>query len=128
MIRVLIVDDHELFRQSLKDIVESQADMVVIGEAATGVEALKQVKKNRPDIILMDVEMPEMDGIDATRQIRASFEGVNIIALSSHAEEHYTDKMKEAGADDYLSKICSRADLIDCIRIVWERTNRLNPN
>ncbi|MEJ2037701.1 MAG: response regulator transcription factor [Desulfosarcinaceae bacterium] len=119
MIKILIVDDHPLFRSTLKTIIEKQDGMTVVAEAQNGIEALKQVKRHQPDVILMDVSMPEMDGIDATRQIRAEFSGIKIIALTSYAEEFYKKKMMEAGANDYLSKICSRGDLIECIISVW---------
>jgi DNA-binding NarL/FixJ family response regulator len=120
MIRIIIADDHLLFRQSLRTIVEKQGDMVVVAEAGNGIEAIKQAKIHQPDIILMDVEMPVMNGIDATLQIHEAFGGIKIIALSTHAEQIYIDRMMKAGASDYLSKICSREDLIDCIHLVWE--------
>lgn len=118
MIHVLIADDHSLFRESLRGIIESQKDMKVIAEAENGLIAVKQAKRYRPDVILMDVSMPEMDGINATRQINSKFSGIKIIALSSYSEEAYYYKMMEAGASDYLPKVCSRADLIGCIRSV----------
>jgi len=120
MIRILIADDHLLFRQSLRAVVEKQADMVVVAEAGNGIEAIKQAKSHQPDIILMDVEMPEMDGIDATLQIHAAFDRIKIIALSTHAEQFYVDKMMQAGASDYLSKVCSQEDLINRIHLAWK--------
>jgi len=119
MIRILIVDDHHLFRQSLRTIIGRQQDMTVVGEAANGFEALKQAKCHQPDIILMDVGMPGMDGIDATRRIRELPDDVKIIGLSSHSGDIYKETMIAAGADDYLPKICDLAKLLDCIRAVW---------
>lgn len=118
MIKIIIVDDHSLFRKSLRGIIESQNDMSVIAEAENGRVAVKQAKRYRPDIILMDVSMPEMDGINATRRINSTFSNIKIIGLSSYSEEAYHDKMMQAGASGYLPKVCSREDLIDCIRSV----------
>ena len=120
MIQVLIADDHSLFRKSLRGIIESQKDMRVVAEAEDGVAAIKQAKQFQPDVILMDVSMPKMDGINAARQISAKFSNIRIIALSSYSEEIYHEKMVAAGARDYLSKVCSREDLIKCIRSVFE--------
>ncbi len=116
MIHILISDDHSLFRKSLRNIIESQHDMTVVGEAENGLVAVKQAKRHRPDIILMDVNMPEMDGIDATRMINSRFSDIKVIALSSYSDEVYLDKMMAAGAVDYISKLCSRKDLLGAIR------------
>jgi len=120
MIKILIADDHSLFRESLRGIIESQEDMAVIAEAENGIVAMKQAKRYRPDIILMDISMPEMDGINATRQINSTFSNIKIIGLSTHSEEVYQVKMMDAGASGYLSKICSGRDLIECIRSVLD--------
>jgi DNA-binding NarL/FixJ family response regulator len=120
MIQVLIADDHSLFRKSLRGIIERQGDMRVIAEAEDGIVAIKQAKQFQPDVILMDVSMPKMDGINAARQISANFSNIKIIALSSYSEELYHEKMIEAGARDYLSKVCSREDLLECIRSVFK--------
>lgn len=121
MIRVLIVDDHLMFRQSLRTIIDSQHDMQVIGEAVNGLEALRQAQVLQPDIILMDINMPELDGIDATRRITSLGNGIKIIGLSTHTEIAYQEKMMAAGASDYISKVCDREDLLDCIRAVYEK-------
>jgi DNA-binding NarL/FixJ family response regulator len=118
-IRILVVDDHQMFRASLRQIIESMNDMEVIAEADNGLSAIKQVQKFKPDIVIMDIRMPVVDGIDATRQIKSEYPGIKIIALSSHSDRSYVEKMLQAGASDYLSKICSRNDLIKCIYSVW---------
>ena len=118
MIKILITDDHAMFRLSLKAIIDGQEDMRVVAEAENGLEAVKQVKHHHPDIVLMDIHMPEMDGINATRRIRATFGDIKIIGLSSYADEGNNEKMREAGASDYISKICNRQDLLNCIRSV----------
>ena len=120
-IRILVVDDHQMFRESLRQIIESHNDMEVVGEADNGLSAFKQVQKFKPDIVIMDIRMPVVDGIDATRQIKFKYPGIKIIALSSHSDRSYVEKMLQAGASDYLSKICSRSDLIACIHNVWSQ-------
>jgi DNA-binding NarL/FixJ family response regulator len=125
MIKIIIADDHALFRESLRRIIESQKDMAVIAEAENGRVAVKQAKRCQPDIILMDISMPEMDGINATRQINSRFSNIKIIGLSSYSEEAYHKKMMEAGASGYLPKVCSREDLIDCIRSVLQTISHI---
>jgi DNA-binding NarL/FixJ family response regulator len=114
-IRIIIVEDHSLFRHTLRTIIDSQPDMEVVAEAENGLEAIKQVQKFKPDIVLMDIRMPVMDGIDATRQIISNFPGVKIVALSSHSDGISIEKMLHAGAMVYLTKICSRDELIECL-------------
>jgi len=118
-IRILVVDDHQMFRESLRQIIESRNDMQVVAEADNGSSAIKQAEKFKPDIVIMDIRMPVVDGIDATRQIKSKYPEIKIIALSSHSDRSYVEKMLQAGASDYLSKICSRSDLIKCIHNVW---------
>jgi len=117
-IEILIADDLPMFRITLRRIIDDQEDMTVVAEAENGIEAVKQAARHRPHIILMDVRMPELDGIEATRQVTSMFKDVKIIALSSFAEEIYVQKMMAAGACQYLSKVCDRKDLLDCIRAV----------
>ena len=118
-IRILIVDDHQMFRESLRQIIEAKHDLDVVAEADNGLSAIEKAEKFRPDIIVMDIRMPVVDGIDATRQIKAKFPRIKVIALSSHSDWAYVEKMIQAGASDYLSKICSRNDVINCIYTVW---------
>lgn len=121
MIRVLIVDDHLFLRQSLRDIIDSQEDMEVTGEAENGEAAITETARCHPDVVLMDVMMPVLDGIRATRRIHKEFSDVKIIALSNHTDESYIRKMKAAGASAYLQKDCNRNELIDNVRHVLER-------
>ena len=117
--RIIVVDDHRMFRESLRQIIDTQNDMEVIAEADNGLSAIKQVQKFRPDVVMMDIRMPVIDGINATRQIKSRFPEIKIIALSGHSDSIYVEKMLNAGASDYLNKIASRSDLIKCIYNVW---------
>jgi DNA-binding NarL/FixJ family response regulator len=111
-IRVLLVDDHELMREGLRAVLERERDIEVVGEAASGREAIAQVDTLAPDVVIMDVAMKDMNGIEATRQIRAAHHQVRVVALSSHADRRYVTAILEAGASGYLLK----ADAYDELR------------
>ena len=115
-IRVLLVDDHAVLRQGLASLLQEESDMDVVGEAADGTQAFDLALEKKPDVILMDVDLGEMDGIDATRAITACLPAVRIIGLSIHAEEHVAAAMREAGAVDYLTKDGPSDDLVASIR------------
>jgi len=103
-IRLLLVDDHELMRQGLRAILESEPGVEVVGEAANGREAVTLARTLLPDVVVMDVAMKEMNGIEATRQIRAARRDVKVIALSSHSDSRYVTAILEAGACAYVLK------------------------
>jgi DNA-binding NarL/FixJ family response regulator len=103
-IRILIADDHQLFRNGLKILLNSFADFEVTGEASNGEEFLRLIKTTPTDIALMDINMPEMDGIEATRRALKIYPSINIIALSMYGEEEYYYKMVDAGAKGFLLK------------------------
>jgi DNA-binding NarL/FixJ family response regulator len=96
-------------------LVNGQPLIQVVGEAANGREAIEQVRRLRPDVVLMDVSMPEMDGIEATRRIKAEWPGVRVIGLSMHDDEHISQAMRAAGAEGFLSKTASPAELLKVI-------------
>ena len=104
LIRVLIVDDHALVRRSLQTLLNKAPDMVVVGAAANGVDALEQAAALKPDLILMDISLPVMDGYAATRRIRETNKSTPIIGLSAHAMSGHEESAKEAGCNDYLTK------------------------
>ena len=114
-IRVLFVDDHKVMRQGLIQLINSQPDIYVVGEATNGREALEQIQLNQPDLVVMDISMPEMDGIEATRQIKTGFPEVRVIGLSMHDDEHIKQTMCQAGADVVISKAVSSAELLKAI-------------
>ncbi len=119
MIRIVVVDDHALFRQSLRRVIDSQNDMEVVADAENGKAAILQVEKFLPDVVLMDIRMPVMGGIEATQEITSRFSGVKVIALSSHSDRDYVERMRLAGASEYLNKVCGRNELVACIQRVW---------
>ena len=102
--RLLIVDDHEIFRKGLRSLVESSPDLEICGEAANGIEAIEAARKLLPDIILMDISMPLMNGLDASKQIRRELPQSRILVLSQHDSSHLLTAAIEAGASGYVTK------------------------
>lgn len=115
-ITVLLVDDHQMFRNSLRTIIEDQDDITVIGEAGNGEEAVRLSQKNSPDIILMDVNMPRMDGIEATKKITSNMPNICIIGISLHDSREIKQHMRNAGASAYLTKSKAYKSLVVTIR------------
>ncbi len=118
MIRVLIVDDHELVRTGIKRILEDTRDIRVIAEASTGEEALNQVREHGPDVVLMDVNMPGIGGLEATRKIIQTHPGLRVIVVTIHVDEPYPTRLLEAGASGYLTKGCAVDEIVDAIQVV----------
>jgi DNA-binding NarL/FixJ family response regulator len=118
MIRVLITDDQALVRAGFREIVGSAGDLDVVGEAATGAEAVRLAQQSRPDIVLMDIRMPEMDGIEATRRITATVPGSRVLVLTTFDLDEYVFAALRAGAAGFLLKDTQSAALLDAIRTV----------
>jgi len=118
MINVLLVDDHELVRTGFRRILEGVTDVAVTGEAASGEDALTMVAAASPDVVVMDVRMPGMGGIEATRRIKAGYPQVRVIALTMYENEPFPEQLHEAGALGYLSKGCPAEELLQAIRTV----------
>ncbi|HPT27099.1 MAG TPA: response regulator transcription factor [Bryobacteraceae bacterium] len=127
MIRVLLADDHTILRKGVRMLVESQADMEVVGEAKTGREAINQTRKLNPDIVLMDVSMPELNGVESTRQICGDLPHTRVIALSMHKDSAYVREILRAGARGYLLKESEDEDLLRAIRSVHRGQAFLSP-
>src|SRR5438067_13875377 len=116
--RVLIVDDHELVREGIAAMLEGVDDVQLVGEARTGREALEVARRELPDVILMDVRMPDMDGLEATRRIKEERSRTAVIVLTMHENPAYLREAVRAGAAGYLLKDVSREELVDAIRQV----------
>jgi PAS domain S-box-containing protein len=114
-IRVLFADDHDVMRQGLITLVSGQSDIQVVGEAANGQEAVDQARDLRPDVVVMDVSMPEMNGAEATRRIKSELPYIRVIALSMYEEEQVVRTMIKAGAESFVSKSASSAELMKAI-------------
>jgi DNA-binding NarL/FixJ family response regulator len=117
-IRLILADDHEIFRDGFKVMIRKQPAFELIGEAANGEELIQQVKQLRPDVVITDIKMPKLDGIEATRQLTKEFPAIGIIALSMFDEENLIVDMLEAGAKGYLLKNAHKDEIIDAIRTV----------
>jgi DNA-binding NarL/FixJ family response regulator len=126
-IRVLSVDDHPLLREAVAALVAGQSDMTLIAEASNGREAVEQFRIHRPDVTMMDLQMPEMDGLDAMIAIRAEFPGARIIVLTTYAGDVQVLRAIKAGARAYLLKSLVRKDLVEIIRLVHAGEKRIPP-
>jgi DNA-binding NarL/FixJ family response regulator len=117
-IRILLADDHRILREGLRSLLAQQPDITVVGEASNGEAAVALARELRPDLVIMDVVMPGMDGISATRQIRAECPDTRVIALSMHSDLHFVSEMVRAGALGYLVKDSSFEELNQAVRSV----------
>ena len=126
-IRVLLADDQKIIRDGLKTLIEKEAGMEVIAEAENGRETVRLAHELRPNVVIMDVTMPEMNGIDATRKIMEETPEVRVNALSMHSDQSYVLGMLEAGASGYLVKSCDFEELATAIRNVAEGYMYLSP-
>lgn len=127
-IRLLLVDDHELMRQGLRAILDREDDVEVIGEATNGRTAVELARKLAPDIVVMDVAMKDMNGIEATRQIRTECPGVKVLALSSHSDSRYVNAILEAGACGYILKANAFDDLRRALEAARQGKSYLCPD
>ncbi|MHB2025664.1 MAG: response regulator transcription factor [Elusimicrobiota bacterium] len=115
-ISVVIADDQTLFREGIKDLLEDEKGIEVVGEAADGQEALRLVKKLRPNVILLDIKLPHMDGIETTRQIHKDCPSTNVLILSSYEDESHVMEAIQAGANGYLSKMLPASELVNALK------------
>ncbi|MBI3978553.1 MAG: response regulator transcription factor [Chloroflexi bacterium] len=127
-IRILLADDHAILRVGLRLLLESQPDMAVVGEAADGRETIQKVRELSPDVVVMDISMPEMNGLEATRRIREEYPQAQILALTIHEDERYFFEMLRAGAAGYVVKGAPPSDLLAAIRSVDQGQAYLYPS
>ncbi len=126
-IRILTVDDHQLLREGIAAVLEGQPDMVLIGQASNGREAIQSFRQHRPDVTLMDLRMPDMSGIEAITAIRAEFPNARIIVLTTYAGDVQAAGALKAGASGYLLKNLVRKELLETIRVVHAGKRRVPP-
>lgn len=124
--RILLSDDHEIVREGFRALIERQPDMEIIAETADGREAVQQAIQQKPDVVVIDIGLPGLNGIDATRQILDHCPHMKIIALSVHQETRYVTEMLKAGASGYLVKTCAFGELIQAIHAVVENETYLS--
>jgi two-component system response regulator NreC len=117
-IRILLADDHAVLRAGLKALLEAEGDMTVVGEAGTGEAAIERVQALRPDVVVMDLSMPGVGGLEATRRIAALVPETKVLVLTVHAEQEYLLPVLEAGGSGYVTKTSADEDLIEAIRTV----------
>src|SRR5580658_4729665 len=127
LIRILVVDDHPMLREGIASLVASQSDMELVAEASTGREALYQFRTHRPDLTLMDLQMPDMDGIEAMVTIRDEFPEARIIVLTTYKGDVQVLRALKAGARAYLLKGLLRKELLETIRAVHRGEKRISP-
>ncbi|MGB9431607.1 MAG: response regulator transcription factor [Candidatus Acidiferrum sp.] len=126
-IRILLADDHKLMRSGLRVLLEQQADLTVVGEASDGREAVALAASQRPDVLVMDIGMPSLNGIEAATQIAQSHPQLAIVMLSMHSDESYVLRALKAGAKGYLLKDSAEADLIRAVHSVAEGKSFFSP-
>ncbi|MGH2565941.1 MAG: response regulator [Ginsengibacter sp.] len=123
MIRIVIAEDYPLFLEAIHLLVEKQNELRIAGEAINGRELLEVVRKEKPDIVITDIEMPIMNGIEATKILKQEFPEMGILALTMYGEDHFIQDMLEAGADGYLLKSTSKEELFIAVKEVYEGRN-----
>ncbi len=126
-VRVVLADDHPLIREAIGHLVRNTPEFELVGEAANGKECLAQVQELRPDILVLDIAMPEMNGEQVARELRRRCPGVKVIALSGYADRQFVRAMTKAGAKGYVVKSASGRDLIHALRAVASGKNYLSP-
>jgi two-component system response regulator NreC len=126
-IRVLLADDHTILREGIRALIEDQGDMEVVGEAEDGQATVKMVAQLLPDVVVMDIAMPLLNGLEATRQIRRDFPQVKVLILTMHENEEYIRQVLAAGALGYVLKDAAARDLLGAIRTVYQGEAVLSP-
>ena len=126
-IRIFLADDHKLLRQSLRVLLEKEPGLAIVGEAGDGLKTLDQVEALAPDVVLMDISMPHLDGLEATRRIKKRHPDVKVLILSMHGDDQYVGQALRAGASGYLLKDASKDELLLAIRAISQGGSYLSP-
>lgn len=127
-IRILLADDHKITRQGLRSLLDKQSDMEVVAEAEEGRTTVRLVRELLPDVVIMDVSMPDLNGMEAARQITREFGNVKVVALSMHSDPLFVTEMLKSGALGYLLKDCAFEELVRAIRTVVAGKTYLSPS
>lgn len=127
MIRVILADDHVLVRQGIRQFLEEADDIAVVAEASDGAEAVRLVEQHRPDVAILDVQMPKMTGIEATRQIKEKFPHTRVLILTAYDEDPYVFALLQAGADGYILKSADADALLEAVRKIYRGEPALSP-
>ena len=125
--KIIIVDDHQVVREGIRSLLAGEADLLVVAEAGTGRDGVRLAEKHAPDLVIMDIGMTDLNGIEATRQIRETAPEVRVLALSMHSDQRFVERILKAGAAGYLLKDCSFEELVRAIRTVMAGRTYLSP-
>lgn len=126
-IRVLLVDDHTILRQGIRSLLEREPDVEVVGEAGDGQEAVEKAAQLKPDVVLMDIGLPRLNGIEATRRIRSDNADIRVLVLSMHEDDEYVGPLMQAGASGYVLKRSAAGELVTALRAVSQGHTILHP-
>jgi two-component system, NarL family, response regulator LiaR len=127
-VRVCLIDDHDLLRRGIKTMLETEADIEVVGEASDGAQALALVEETIPDVVLIDVIMPNKDGIEATKEIKDAFPNVGVVVLSGHDERQFLFDALKAGASGYILKTAELEEVVETVRSAAKGEAKLDPS
>ncbi len=127
-IKILIVDDHAMFREGVRALLQGYDDMDIVGEAKDGREAIEMIHQLAPDVVLMDVSMPIMNGPEATRRIHKEMPDAKVLALTQYDDREYVLSMLKAGAKGYISKTATASELVSAIRVIHKGSSFLHPS
>jgi DNA-binding NarL/FixJ family response regulator len=126
-IRVILADDHAVVRKGIREFLEEEADITVVAEAADGEQAIALVAEHQPDVAVLDIQMPGVTGIEATRQIKAQHPGVRVLILTAYDDDPYIFALLQAGASGYILKTADSTDLVQAVRAIHRGESALDP-